>query len=84
MNSIIFGNKEYKLISEADYSNRVLTYQDFNSVEIGDNFDFEMVAKAIGEDGEEYNVFWIFTDTKGEEQELDCFDYSIINRVEIC
>ena len=37
-----------------------------------------MRAIAEDEEGNRYEVLWIFCDTKGDEKELDCFDYDDI------
>ena len=37
-----------------------------------------MRAIAEDEEGNRYEVLWIFSDIKGDEKELDCFDYDDI------
>ena len=43
---------------------------------MGEEYDFEMVAKATNGDGNKYEVRWIFTDIKGEESDsYDNYDF---------
>lgn len=81
---ISFGTKTYHLYEDAEITGRVF-HNNFNHADVsdGEEFMFEMAAHAIGEDGNEYNVYWVFVDIKGEnEKELDAFDYDNVNRVE--
>ena len=84
MSTIIFQNKKYTLTTNADFTNRLLPapYANYHEAEDGENFDFEMTALATDDTGSGYNIFWIFTDTKGNQKELDCFRYDNINRIE--
>ena len=81
--TVVHEGKEYILTSEADFTGRMLPHNNnYNDVEIGEEFDFEMSASAIDSEGKKYTVFWIFTDVKGEsEKELDSFDYDNAHRV---
>ena len=83
METIEFKGKSYTLTTEADFTNGVLNYpKNYNDVEQGEEFDFEMSASAVDAEGNKYTVYWLFTDIKGEsEKELDSFDYYDINRV---
>ena len=71
----IFEGKEYDLTSEADYSNRSFDGC-FQDADDGQDYWMELCASAVDDDGVEYLVTWIFTSTKGEEAELDSYDYS--------
>jgi hypothetical protein len=79
--AIYHQNKKYYLTSDADFTGRQLPYNNnYNDVSNGEQFDFEMSANAI--ECSCYIIYWIFTDTKGDsEQELDSFDYDIVDRV---
>lgn len=83
--SVEFEGKKYILTAQADFTGRLLpgAYVNLNEAEEGEDFDFEMSASAIDKDGVEFEVYWIFTDTKGQEKELDAFDYDNADRVVI-
>jgi hypothetical protein len=80
-----FDGKTYKLLDNAEITNRLLpgNYTNFNDVEDGENYDFEMSASAEDENGNECTVYWIFNDVKGESGETDLsnFDYTDVDRV---
>lgn len=79
MTTITFENKTYTLISDAEQTGRLLPYpKNYHEVESGEEYDFEMRANAEDEEGKRYEVLWIFSDIKGDEKELDCFDYDDI------
>lgn len=79
MTTITFENKTYTLINDAEQTDRLLPYpKNYHEVESGEEYDFEMRAIAEDEEGNRYEVLWIFSDTKGDEKELDCFDYDDI------
>lgn len=79
MTQITFENKTYTLINDAEHTSRLLPYpKNYHEVAYGEEYDFEMRAIAEDEDGNRYEVLWIFSDTKGDEKELDCFDYDDI------
>lgn len=83
METIEFNGKSYTLTTDADFTNGVLNYpKNYNDVEEGEEFDFEMSASATDEEGNRYTVYWIFSDIKGDQKELDSFDYDNIDRVE--
>lgn len=74
--TIIFNDKEYILAEQAEITNRLLSYpKNFNDVSEGEEFDFEMSARAYDREGFSYMIYWIFSDIKGNEKELDSFDY---------
>lgn len=81
--SVKFKGKKYILTMQADFTNRLLPYpKNYNDVSDGEEYDFEMSAGAIDKDGNEFTVYWIFTDKKGENgKELDMFDYDQVDRV---
>lgn len=83
MEKITFAGKEYTLTTDADFTNGVLNYpKNYNDVEEGEEFDFQMSAQAIDSEGNKYTVYWIFSDIKGDNQkELDSFDYDNVNNV---
>lgn len=79
MTTITFENKTYTLINDAEQTGRLLPYpKNYHEVESGEEYDFEMRAIAEDEEGNRYEVLWIFSDIKGDEKELDCFDYDDI------
>ena len=77
MGRVVFNGKHYRLVDQADFTNRYL----------GDAMDgyFELKAPAVlldtdGKDTDtEAYVYWIFEEV--EDQELDCYDYDDIDRV---
>ena len=77
MRTATFNGKTYTLITDAEPSNRLLPHpKNYHEVEMGEEYDFEMAAKATNEDGNKYEVRWIFTDTKGEESDsYDNYDF---------
>lgn len=82
---IIYNGKVFKLLEEANLTNRVLggIYTDYNDAEDGDIYDIELKARAVDEAGTECTVYWIFQDIKGEDSwDLDDFDYGLVDRVE--
>ena len=76
--------KKYTLTRDADYTSRLLPggYTNYVDAAEGDEYDFEMGASAVDEDGNECTVYWIFSATKGDVAELDAYDYSIADRVQ--
>ena len=82
--TVTFKGKEYTLTDQAEFTNRQLEapYTNYNEAEEGEEFDFEMSAGAIDEAGNEFIVYWTFSDVKGQQKELDEFEYDIVDRVE--
>jgi len=78
-----FEGKKYILTMQADFTNRQMpSPRDYNDVLDNEEYDFEMSASAVDENENNYTVYWIFTDIKGENgKELDSFDYDKVNRV---
>lgn len=83
MNTVTFNGKTYTLTTDAQPSSRLLPHpKNYHEVEMGEEYDFEMTAKAVDENGDEYLVSWIFTEIKGEESEgYDNFDYDNVDDV---
>ena len=75
--AVNFNGKTYTLTTRAEPSSRLLPYpKNYHEVQMGDEYDFELVAKAVDENGNACQVRWIFSETKGEESEsYDGFDY---------
>ena len=81
--TVKFEGKEYILISQADFTNRLFNHMsNYHQVDDGEEFEFEMSAQAVDIEGNKYTVYWRFTDVKGDQKELDTFDYSVADRVE--
>lgn len=79
-NVVTFNGQSYTLITDADISGCLLPYpKNYHEVDDGEEFDFEMSARATGEDGNIYKIIWIFSTIKGEECKYDDFDYSSCN-----
>ena len=82
METITFKGNDYTLTTDADFTNGVLNYpKNYNDVEEGEEFDFQMSAQAVDTKGNKCTVYWIFSDTKGDQKELDSFDYDNIDCV---
>ena len=82
--TVTFEGREFALTSQADHTSRLLPggYTNYNDASDGDEYDFEMSAGAIDQEGNEYTAYWIFTGRKGEDDpELDSYDYSAADRV---
>lgn len=81
--TVTFEGKEYHLQTEAEIDNRIIPGAvNFNDAGDDEEYEFEMSAKAIDDEGHTYTVYWIFTDIKGENgRELDSFNYGDVNRV---
>jgi hypothetical protein len=83
-----FEEEKYILTSQAEHTNRLLSYKDYHETDEGEEYNFEMSANAVQIDedcniiADEYKIYWIFSDIKGSEKELDQFDYEDIDRVE--
>ena len=87
MNNIDFGavqyeGKTYILTDWAEPSSRLLPYpKNIHEVAEGEEYDFEMVAPAIDDEGNDFSVHWIFSTIKGEDCELDNFNYEYPDKV---
>ena len=83
MTQIIFEGRTYNLTGEADFTSRY--FQSFNYIdaEVGEEYQFEMSCHCTDGNGNDYIMYWIFEDVRGNEKELDCFDYENgVSRVE--
>jgi len=83
--TVNFEGKELTLTSDAVITGRQLqSSNNYNDVEVGEKFEFEMSSSATDKDNNEVTVYWMFTDIKGEDEKesLDMFDYDVVNRVE--
>lgn len=80
-----FKGKEYTLICQPEKTNSELTglYKNYDEVESGNEFNFEVCTYALDEDEREVCLHWIFTDVKGNEKDLSQFDYSKVFSVGI-
>lgn len=80
-----FEGKVYELTDQAECTSRLLPggYTNYIDAEEGEEYDFEMSCSAKDKQGNEYMVYWIFQDIKGEGKELDSFDYDNVDRVEV-
>jgi hypothetical protein len=74
---------EYNLTEEADMTNRCLPVHDYNDAAEGDTYSFEMSARAVDPAGNDVRCYWVFEAVKGDEQELEAYDYSECDRVEV-
>jgi hypothetical protein len=70
------------LTDQADFTSRLMGYKPYHEASDGDEYQFEMSAPAKDDDGNSYVVYWIFWDVRGQEKDLDEFDYDNIDRVE--
>ena len=76
---ISFNGKNYMLITEAVMTGRLLPYpKNYHEVKAGEEFEFEMAAKAADNEGVRYEVIWVFRDIKGEEADYDNYDFADI------
>ena len=82
--AVDFAGKKYILTGQADLTGRRLPFFDFRETEDGEEFDFEMSAEALDAAGNKFFVYWIFTDAKDSQKELDDFDYEKVDRIEEC
>ncbi len=81
MSDYTYNGINLTIIRDADHSNRLIP-NGYNDAFEGEDYDFEMVATATDDEGEQYNIYWIFSATKGHEPELDSYDYRKIHRIE--
>lgn len=79
--TVEFAGKTYKLTNQAFISDRCLPDQNYHEVAEGETYLFEMVAHAVDDEGNECQVSWVFSAVKGEERELDEYDYSVADDI---
>lgn len=79
--TVEFKGKTYWLKAQAEMTNRLMQNA-YHEASEGEEYEFEMSSDATDEEGNEYVVYWVFEDIKGEEIELDMYDYSDVDRVE--
>lgn len=78
-----FEGRQLKLTEQAELTSRLLdNLTNYHEASEGEKYFFEMSAQAVGSNGNEYTVYWIFSDTKGSEAELDSHDYDDYDRIE--
>lgn len=82
--AVVVDGKTYALTGEADYTSRLLpaAFINYHEAADGETYDFEMSAPARDADGTKYIVYWLFEAIKGDEAELDTYDYSEAGRIE--
>ena len=74
----------YTLTTQAELSGRLLGYgRAYHEAEDGEEYTFEMVAYGTNPSGERYRISWIFDAVKGDEAELDTYDYSAADDVAV-
>lgn len=60
--AVQYEGKTYTLTDWAEPSSRLLPYpKNIHEVEEGEEYDFEMIAPAVDDEGNEYSVRWILT-----------------------
>lgn len=83
MRKITFEGTTYTLTADAEPTSRLMPYAPYHEAEEGESYWFEMSAPCQDADGNEYTMYWEFEAVKGQEQELDQYDYdSGITKVE--
>jgi hypothetical protein len=82
--TILHNGKTYILTADAEPTGRQLDgCTNYHEAEEGQEYSFEMSAKAMDHDNNAYAIYWIFDDIKGQERDgLDEYDYSKIDRIE--
>jgi len=79
---ITVDGKVYHLTGDAGMTSR-LTDEPYHEAIEGEEYIFEMSAPANDNAGNDYVVFWMFRATKGEEKELDEYNYSVPSKIEL-
>ena len=84
METVNFEGKEYRLLEQAEVTGTELDgrFTNYHEAQNGETYDFEMSAPALDDEENEVTVYWMFEAVKGEEQELDSYDYDNVDRVE--
>ncbi len=76
-----FEGKTIILDGIADFTSRLMPLKPFHEAEEGEEYNFEMSAPGHDEEGVDCTVYWEFEAVKGEEKELDMYDYDEAGRV---
>lgn len=76
-----YRNKDYELIEEARVTGSLLPTKNYHEVDIGEEYQFEMVAKAKDSNDNDFPICWAFTAIKGEEISYEYLDYSQVSEV---
>lgn len=69
------------LDSDADLTSRLMPHLPYHEAEEGNKYYFEMSASGHDEAGNGCTVYWEFAAVKGDEPELDTYDYSEATRI---
>ena len=80
-----YQGKKYYLTSDATPTGRISNqFTCYHEVEDGEEYTFEMSASAVDESENDYTVYWLFQDVKGEDgkNNFDEFNYDDVDRVE--
>jgi len=88
--TVNFNGITYTLTSQAEMTNRLINNisNNYNDVDDGEEYQFELSASAEYDDGNPENenlttgtIYWVFTGTKGEnDPELDSYNYDDVDR----
>jgi len=77
-----YEGKVYHLTDMAEPTSRLMDSYPYHEAGDGDEYKFEMSAPAVDAYDNKFTVYWIFWAVKGEEKELDEYDYYEIDRIE--
>ena len=77
---VTIDGKIYSLTEQAELTNRVFPGW-WGDAESGETYTSEWSARAIGPDGEPYEMIWQFEQVKGSEQEPDTLDWDDVYSV---
>ena len=73
--------KTIVLNDQAELTSRLMPYMPYHEAREGETYCFEMSAPGYDEEGNGCTVYWEFDAVKGEEPELDTYDYSEATRI---
>jgi len=72
---IVVNDKVYLLTGEIYPTGRSLSNnRNYRDVNYGEEYDFEVAAEAVDEQGLTYIIYWIVTETKGAGFDWDSLD----------
>ena len=80
---VTYNGEVYRLTGQAELTNALLPMNNYNDASEGESYDFQMSAPGIDKNGTEVIVYWIFSDIKGSEVELDSYDYGYVDHIVI-